>query len=133
MKLRNGFVSNSSSSSFCIIGRNVNPSDLKNFSPNDLMRIQKLWVSLGFYEGEILTNLDIDMYNVLVKYIDRNNNDIKFDIYEADWAGEAGGIINPSDICPGAEVMLMDIDQNSPRILEELIERLDEINEKGLW
>ena len=97
------------------------------------MRIQKLWVSLGFYEGEILTNLDIDMYNVLVKYIDRNNNDIKFDIYEADWAGEAGGIINPSDICPGAEVMLMDIDQNSPRILEELIERLDEINEKGLW
>ncbi len=133
MKLRNGFVSNSSSSSFCIIGRGIDPVELKDFSPGDLMRIKKLWVSLGYYEGEVLTNLDIDMYNALVKYIDRNNNDIEIDIYEADWAGEDGWTINPSDICPGAIVMLTDIDQHSPNTLEGLIERLDEINEKGLW
>lgn len=70
MKIRNGFVSNSSSSSFLLIGTKVKASDVKNLSNH--------YVVVGPSLNEGLDVFDLDDYETLYvvsKYPD------KFDIY----------------------------------------------------
>ena len=80
MKIRNGFVSNSSSSSFIIIGKPVNINDLK---VSDIKNKNYVVVGKDLSDGSDIFNIDsIDIFYFLktVEYMDNPFED--FEIFE---------------------------------------------------
>jgi hypothetical protein len=67
MKIRMGFVSNSSSTSYCVIGEAVKNSD---FFDGKIPWEEGMIIMGGYNgDGELVQNLDEQMYNVLLKSV----------------------------------------------------------------
>lgn len=97
MKIRNGFVSNSSSSSFCILGKPFDYSDLETtFKDKDFSKLGNSLYEIGGnlventnlhsetgiseYYDNIIIGLDID--TIETKHADKTINQVKTEIAE---------------------------------------------------
>ena len=87
MKIRNGFVSNSSSSSFLIYGIQIDESDMKNFYNS---YVEKFSVNKEIIEDEID---DYEYYEMIYEILPRD-----FEIYYFDEEQEAFIGKNPTEI-----------------------------------
>ena len=75
MKIRNGFVSNSSSSSFLLIGDEINLNDIKSLSS------EYIAIGKNIYEANDLINIDSYFKLIMLKESGYN-----FDVYKVNKA-----------------------------------------------
>lgn len=129
MKIRNGFVSNSSSSSFVAFGRNLNIEDI-----TEEMVHSKEIVALGsyLYDGiDLITISDEHMLKFfkLYKNYSVDGDSGRFHFFEVIKSNEEGFKIEKSELMDNEtyEIISHTVDQNSCNDIEELFKRYTEI------
>lgn len=105
MKIRQGFVSNSSSSSFVVFGKTIRYNEITS----ELIKNKKIY---AVSEGECCDGMDVfpinqTMFDLYIKYGG------KLDFYYVDAMINGDGIVPKSDIVgDDIEVSIMEIDQH---------------------
>lgn len=116
MKIRSGFVSNSSSSSFVIIGRYINTKELLNGeydSENNVVMLKGGWGC----EGEMLFELTKDMIEEIRKTVAEGKTFDKFDMMEVFACGEEFSF-ETKDIPEKVSVYCTEVDHWMPDVSE---------------
>lgn len=122
MKIRNGFVSNSSSSSFVIIGKSVTIAEAIRSNSENI---------IGVFNGEMVCKLNKSMLNILQKEINRDFGAISVDLIDSVFYEqiEEGGLVDREidiDIPKGSRIFSTTVtDCYPPRTEEELLDYLD--------
>lgn len=125
MKIRNGFVSNSSSSSFVIIGKPIKQSEITE----EMLKEKKISAIGGYIEEGrlVIGNMDWEMF----KFINDNSERLEetdiggFDYYETFLDVEDYGTIDKEDLPDGKiEVIGGMFDHGSPTSVNEFEELL---------
>lgn len=127
MKTRQGFVSNSSSSSFVLIGRALNDSELteETFKTKNIQGVG------GYlYEGQLVMEMNWEMYQFIKENQEKFENMDGFDslgYYEVVYDTTEYGTINKDDL-PDGELAIItgEMDHHSPNSVGDLKECLDE-------
>ncbi len=119
MKIRTGFVSNSSSSSFCIFYKTIDPSEIDNFD--------KIHVLSHWYEGPIVFNLQDDMKEYLKEKLfegiesskEYSLIEIIYNVNEGSCIIDSRELANKLKKYPTIEVFNSECDTNAPYDLKE--------------
>ena len=127
MKTRQGFVSNSSSSSFVIIGKEIKSSKLTEatFKGKNITAIGG-----GLYEGSLVMKMDWKMYQFFqehAKEFEEFDGFSHITYYETFFNSTELGTINKKDLPDGVlSVITGEYDHASPSSIAELKEYLEE-------
>jgi hypothetical protein len=113
MKVRNGFVSNSSSSSFTILCEEVGVEQEPDFALNN-------WIS-PCSEGEDFIELDKEMIEYLKKCSIKQLRSFRF--YKEFQRFESGAVIHKSDLPDAFTIVSDTFDYHSTNNLQDLISR----------
>lgn len=127
MKLRLGFVSNSSSSSCVLIGRRIGNPFVERFK----LEAGKEYVMLGGYlaDGVDVIAADQKLVDYLYGKNEANWDSCSYVIEVYDMLWRAYDTPLP-ETCPGASVWGLEVDDHGTENLEEFKERYPEIEEK---
>jgi hypothetical protein len=129
MKIRQGFVSNSSSSSFVVIGKKVNVNDLTVEDLNN--KNYFIDTNYGYEGGPIHLNtkwFDKNEYGKLLEMIHEEKFEvgtvIEISKYASDYSGDMK--LNKSDLPDGNLMVLFgECDQHSPTTIGDIDEMLE--------
>jgi len=124
MKIRTGFVSNSSSSSFCLLGVQLGTRSLEKVTKKDLKTFQEIccFTGLDSEEGRVLLHIDQEDF---LEFVKKHEQDLKIEaVY---------GVVTTSEVDPkklpknrGKLVVESTIEeQSSPRCLADLMVELE--------
>lgn len=120
MKTRTGFVSNSSSSSFVLIGKEVEPKTIKQLEKE--RRDVEVWASgKCLYDGMDIFCVTDEHFQAM---LDNNILD-EFTFYRTYGAGENGCNI-PTNLEKGCYAEPWDWDMHSSQTVDELLENYEE-------
>lgn len=116
MKIRNGFVSNSSSSSFVMFGNTIN--ELKEYNEN----LYLMDDGGRGYEGQLYFKLTKEIFDYIVNE-KPELNDVTFIQQLASFNESNGEAIEEDLVLPkGTETYVFLVDQNTPNDLEQFKE-----------
>jgi hypothetical protein len=120
MKIRKGFVSNSSSSSFVIVGNEVK---FKDITPSDKIKM----LVEGIAEHTVAMNVSKSDYKYLQKHPEViGEMDIKF--FKTIASGCEEIELNKADMPEKVKIYTLEVDQYEPDSLESAIEENGESN-----
>lgn len=125
MKVRNNFVSNSSTSSFCMISKYLNnDSDIKNH----ILNKDEVLVFLDGYDGQMVVNItDLKAFSYIKAYCEFFDEDVKYHLVYIS-ANEVEKVDFSTLPKSGKAVMeTFTIDQNICESTEELEAYLEDI------
>lgn len=132
MKIRQGFVSNSSSSSFIVFGRNI---DIKDITPSIIKEKEIICLGKELSEGQDIFYIkNIDMLAFL-KALNELGRDIEYDmefieVYSVGGFDEYSGELDLTNLTTKKiQYFNIDKDYSSSRDLSDIKERYDENNE----
>lgn len=130
MKIRQGFVSNSSSSSFIVFGRNI---DIKDITPSIIKEKEIICLGKELSEGQDIFYIkNIDTF---LKALNELGRDIEYDmefieVYSVGGFDEYSGELDLTNLTTKKiQYFNIDKDYSSSRDLSDIKERYDENNE----